>query len=189
MVDECHRATGKADIVLAVKRMRDAGVKFRVLGLSATPGRDRESVQVRRALLCCQMFLTALAVYLCPDEDQTHHANLHCCQGSESHTLGPHRYGGRASLSTHSVAPLNTALTHHDVTPQSGVSAQEVMDNLMIARLEFRAEEDAEVAAHTFKKHLTTKVSRPLLMTHRPSASSSGGLQRTFGLIYMDGCV
>ncbi len=46
VVDECHRATGKADIVLAVKRMRDAGVKFRVLGLSATPGRDRESVQV-----------------------------------------------------------------------------------------------------------------------------------------------
>ncbi len=34
------------------------------------------------------------------------------------------------------------------------------MDNLMIARLEFRAEEDPEVAAHTFKKHLTTKVSR-----------------------------
>ena len=47
MVDECHRATGKADIVLAVKRLRDAGVKFRVLGLSATPGRDRESVQVQ----------------------------------------------------------------------------------------------------------------------------------------------
>ncbi len=46
MVDECHRATGKADVVLAVKRMREAGVKFRVLGLSATPGRDRESVQV-----------------------------------------------------------------------------------------------------------------------------------------------
>ena len=46
VVDECHRATGKADIVLAVKRMREAGVKFRVLGLSATPGRDRESVQV-----------------------------------------------------------------------------------------------------------------------------------------------
>ena len=46
VVDECHRATGKADVVLAVKRMREAGVKFRVLGLSATPGRDRESVQV-----------------------------------------------------------------------------------------------------------------------------------------------
>ena len=36
------------------------------------------------------------------------------------------------------------------------------MDNLMIARLEFRAEEDPEVAAHTFKKNLTTKVSRSL---------------------------
>ena len=47
VVDECHRATGKADVVLAVKRLRDASVKFRVLGLSATPGRDRESVQAR----------------------------------------------------------------------------------------------------------------------------------------------
>ena len=33
------------------------------------------------------------------------------------------------------------------------------MDNLMIARLEFRAEEDPEVAAHTFTKWLTTQVS------------------------------
>ena len=31
------------------------------------------------------------------------------------------------------------------------------MDNLMIAQLEFRAEEDAEVAAHTFKKHVTAQ--------------------------------
>ena len=45
------------------------------------------------------------------------------------------------------------------------MAAQEVMDNLMIARLEFRAEEDPEVAAHTFKKHITTKVSRRLLDT------------------------
>lgn len=47
VVDECHRATGKADIVIAVKALRAASVKFRVLGLSATPGKDRESVQVR----------------------------------------------------------------------------------------------------------------------------------------------
>ena len=47
VVDECHRATGKADIVLAVKRLREAGVKFRVLGLSATPGKDKETVQAR----------------------------------------------------------------------------------------------------------------------------------------------
>ena len=46
VVDECHRATGKADIVIAVKKLRDYSIKFRVLGLSATPGKDRDSVQV-----------------------------------------------------------------------------------------------------------------------------------------------
>ncbi|KAI3429818.1 hypothetical protein D9Q98_010131 [Chlorella vulgaris] len=45
VVDECHRATGNMDIVLAVKHMRDQKCKFRVLGLSATPGADGSKVQ------------------------------------------------------------------------------------------------------------------------------------------------
>ncbi len=46
VVDECHRATGKADIVAAVAHMARAKCRFRVLGLSATPGSSREAVQV-----------------------------------------------------------------------------------------------------------------------------------------------
>ncbi len=46
VVDECHRATGQADIVKAVKDMRNIKkCKFRVLGLSATPGSSHEQVQ------------------------------------------------------------------------------------------------------------------------------------------------
>ncbi len=46
VVDECHRATGQADVVQAVKYMRNVKKsKFRVLGLSATPGSSREQVQ------------------------------------------------------------------------------------------------------------------------------------------------
>ena len=46
VVDECHRATGQADVVQAVKYMRNIKKsKFRVLGLSATPGSSREQVQ------------------------------------------------------------------------------------------------------------------------------------------------
>lgn len=45
VVDECHRATGQADVVQALKYMRTAKSKFRVLGLSATPGSSREQVQ------------------------------------------------------------------------------------------------------------------------------------------------
>ena len=46
VVDECHRATGQADIVKAVKDMRNVKeCKFRVLGLSATPGSSHEQVQ------------------------------------------------------------------------------------------------------------------------------------------------
>ena len=46
VVDECHRATGKADIVAALAHMARAKCRFRVLGLSATPGSSREAVQV-----------------------------------------------------------------------------------------------------------------------------------------------
>ena len=46
VVDECHRATGQADVVQAVKHMRNVQKsKFRVLGLSATPGSSPEQVQ------------------------------------------------------------------------------------------------------------------------------------------------
>lgn len=47
VVDECHRAVGKYDIVPALQKLRDEGVRFRVLGLSATPGSKKESIQVR----------------------------------------------------------------------------------------------------------------------------------------------
>ena len=46
VVDECHRATGQADIAQAIKYMRnEKKLKFRVLGLSATPGSSTEQVQ------------------------------------------------------------------------------------------------------------------------------------------------
>ena len=46
MVDECHRAKGNSDIVMAVKKLREEKCKFRVLGLSATPGSSNEAIQV-----------------------------------------------------------------------------------------------------------------------------------------------
>ena len=46
VVDECHKATGKYDIVTTVKKMQAAGCKFRVLGLSATPGNTVDAIQV-----------------------------------------------------------------------------------------------------------------------------------------------
>lgn len=52
MVDECHKATGKADIVLAIRKMANDSLKFRIIGLSATPGRDRKAIQV--SLYSCQ---------------------------------------------------------------------------------------------------------------------------------------
>lgn len=46
VVDECHRATGQADVVQAIKYMRNVKKsKFRVLGMSATPGSSQEQVQ------------------------------------------------------------------------------------------------------------------------------------------------
>jgi len=46
VVDECHRATGQADIAQAIKYMRnEKKLKFRILGLSATPGSSTDQVQ------------------------------------------------------------------------------------------------------------------------------------------------
>lgn len=46
VVDECHRATKEHDIVKAVKELKTNKVKFRVLGLSATPGSNHAGIQV-----------------------------------------------------------------------------------------------------------------------------------------------
>lgn len=46
VVDECHRATGNHDMVSTLKFMRSKKLKFRVLGLSATPGSNRTQIQV-----------------------------------------------------------------------------------------------------------------------------------------------
>ena len=48
VVDECHRAVGKDGAVLSIAKMRQDQGKFRVLGLSATPGSKREAIQVTR---------------------------------------------------------------------------------------------------------------------------------------------
>jgi len=45
VVDECHRAVGKNDAVTVIEKMRQEQCKFRVIGLSATPGSNREAVQ------------------------------------------------------------------------------------------------------------------------------------------------
>eukprot|EP00887_Chlorella_sp_A99_P003881 scaffold11.g3881.t1 len=85
VVDECHRATGNYDIVNAVKHMRERKCRFRVLGLSATPGADGARVQ------------------------------------------------------------------------------QEVLGNLMIARIEFRNEQDSEVAPYVHGKDVQVHVVQPSL--------------------------
>lgn len=64
VVDECHKAVGKFDMVTAIQTMQERSCRFRVLGLSATPGGKRDSVQVQLlpcfyqssfSLLCCML--------------------------------------------------------------------------------------------------------------------------------------
>ncbi|MEW5301842.1 MAG: hypothetical protein WDW36_004675 [Sanguina aurantia] len=45
VVDECHKAVGDASVVKAVQQLRREGVRFRMLGLSATPGSSLEAIQ------------------------------------------------------------------------------------------------------------------------------------------------
>lgn len=46
VVDECHKSVGNYATVKAVQFLRANGVQFRVLGLSATPGRTKKAIQV-----------------------------------------------------------------------------------------------------------------------------------------------
>jgi Fanconi anemia group M protein len=45
VLDEAHRATGQYAYVTAVRHLTDAGVRFRLLALSATPGTTGDAVQ------------------------------------------------------------------------------------------------------------------------------------------------
>lgn len=51
VVDECHKAVGDASVVKAVQQLRREGIRFRMLGLSATPGSSLEAIQVCRVLV------------------------------------------------------------------------------------------------------------------------------------------
>lgn len=57
VVDECHRAKGNSDVVLAVKKLREEKCKFRVVGLSATPGSSNEAIQV------CPLFTVSICLF------------------------------------------------------------------------------------------------------------------------------
>ncbi|EED87716.1 atp-dependent RNA helicase, partial [Thalassiosira pseudonana CCMP1335] len=46
VMDEAHRATGNHANALLVNMIEEAGAKFRLVGLSATPGTDIKSIQV-----------------------------------------------------------------------------------------------------------------------------------------------
>ena len=46
VVDECHKSTGNYATVKAVQFLKNHNVQFRVLGLSATPGRTKAAIQV-----------------------------------------------------------------------------------------------------------------------------------------------
>ena len=47
VVDECHKSVGNYATVKAVQFLKARKVQFRVLGLSATPGRTQKAIQVR----------------------------------------------------------------------------------------------------------------------------------------------
>ncbi|KIZ06693.1 Fanconi anemia, complementation group M [Monoraphidium neglectum] len=47
VLDECHRAQGEYDYVRILNQLRSLKVAFRVLGLSATPGRDYNAEVIR----------------------------------------------------------------------------------------------------------------------------------------------
>lgn len=60
VIDECHKSLGNYATVKAVQFLKSHGAQFRVLGLSATPGRTKDTIQVMTQF--CFLSLTDLAV-------------------------------------------------------------------------------------------------------------------------------
>lgn len=114
VVDECHKATGKADIVLAIRKMANDCLKFRVLGLSATPGKDRKAIQV------------------CP--------------------------GRQLIVENPLPRPLGLICLPLSAIPEVAAGMQEVVTNLMTARIEVREEGHPDVVKHVHQRHVQVVV-------------------------------
>lgn len=59
VVDECHRATANHSVVQLVGRLKKARTRFRLLGLSATPGADYDAVKACMFARLCVLFFVA----------------------------------------------------------------------------------------------------------------------------------
>lgn len=57
------RAMGDAKVVQVVRKLRDKQACFRLLGLSATPGNEHSSVQVRGGQFMCERVYMWWGVY------------------------------------------------------------------------------------------------------------------------------
>lgn len=119
------RHAGNYDIVSAVKHMREGKCKFRVVGLSATPGSEAGKVQAGLG------------------RETLQHES-----GTLQHVASP---SSLACSSTNSRQSWNQPMP-------ACPPLQEVIDNLMICRVEHRAESDPEVLPNVHHKQIELEV-------------------------------
>lgn len=122
---------GNSEIVRAVSHMREARCKFRVLGLSATPGADGGKVQ---ASLGSEW------------------------QGGRSSAPEGVRQtacycGGSVRIDGRNCMPCR--VPHPNPPALACPAQQEVVTNLMIGAIEFRTEQDPDVARYTHPKDIS----------------------------------
>lgn len=128
---------------MAVKKMQDQKCKFRVLGLSATPGSSNEAIQV----------LPTTAVTAACQRMQHF---LHCgpCHGSFLHNLQITDLTVQSSLRAAALSSLSRSVIPHNVM-------QEVIDNLTISAIQHRSESDPDIQPHVHQRCVEEIVVKP----------------------------
>ena len=112
--------------------LKERRCRFRVLGLSATPGGKRESIQVCLLRpLSCELGLGAVTVFASATRDSGS-----ARQGTVACTHGCLAHAQPCSLAA--VVPRGCADT-------GGWWVQEVLTNLMVSAIEYRGETDPDV--------------------------------------------
>jgi len=139
--------------------MRENRCKFRVLGLSATPGVDGSKVQVRTHTLVELRVLARVPLpampwwwWWCCCMDSLAPPGLQSCLTQGSALLARLCVGQQAGTS----APPLTATCRMSRSSLRVClhPTQEVITNLNIAAMEFRTEEDRDVAPYTHPKDI-----------------------------------
>nr|CAD7394239.1 unnamed protein product [Timema cristinae] len=165
VIDEAHKALGQQSYCQVIKSLNMSSSDFRVLALSATPGRDMAAIQKMKAeqrdiawkqkrlfFATPQVVSNDLARGTCDAK------SVRCVVIDEAHkALGQQSYC--QVIKSLNMSSSDFRVLALSATPGRDMAAiQKVLNNLRISKLELRSENSLDVAPYTQDRSLETVV-------------------------------